>query len=713
MLKIQNLKLPEKWIWLDKDIYPECQQNHYSGLMPDLNNNYAVAEFKKTYTFKKEIKHISMRFSGDTAFEIYLNGEIIATGPSPVGGDFLGNDKPRSKHYSNEITIAANCNSLDFFVRVKMGPVGIYEYSKGQGGFSLSAIVTFCDNDKQKITADNTWIARKNGAYTKPYEFDGRISPDEWTNAQEITDIWDTDCIYLPQLERKIITPKTDGFTVKAKSTEEFTVEFDKIYAAIMQLCVKTAGNIKIEATGYETEIDSRSKTETLYFSKYGKYTGLQVHSIGALKIKVTNDSDSDALVTPEIITVNYPAPYCAKTVTSDKDLNAVLDVCSHTLKICRQHIHLDSPCHYEPLACTGDYYIESLMTAFSYGDMRLAEFDILRTAELLRSNNGRMFHTTYSLIWVLMLYDVYMFTANTQLLEECKDALIILLERFKTYIGENNIIEYPPYYMFIDWLYIDGISLHHPPKALGQTCLNMFYFGALEKAAEIFDILSDTEKAEECRNDADSLKNAVNEILFDKDRLMYFEGLTTPTPEHLLRSEMPQNTNKRYYMKHANILAAYFGICDKEMCRNLIHRIMSNEIPGIYQAYFAHYLMEAVYRNGLRDDYTLKIAEMWKPHVKDCPKGLTEGFYPPEPTYSFDHSHAWGGTPLYSVPLALSGFKMIKPGFEEISLSPALLGLAKAVIEIPTPYGNITVSLEKNKETVYNIPEQIKCKRG
>ena len=30
--------------------------------------------------------------------------------------------------------------------------------------------------------------------------------------------------------------------------------------------------------------------------------------------------------------------------------------------------------------------------------------------------------------------------------------------------------------YMFVDWIEIDGLSLHHPPKALGQTCLNLFY---------------------------------------------------------------------------------------------------------------------------------------------------------------------------------------------------------------------------------------------
>ena len=151
-------------------------------------------------------------------------------------------------------------------------------------------------------------------------------------------------------------------------------------------------------------------------------------------------------------------------TLTSDDALNQVLDTCRHTLKYCRQTLHLDSPKHCEPLACTGDYYIETLMTAFSFGDMSLAKFDVQRTAELLRNNHGRMFHTTYSLIWVRMLLDVYKFTGDKTLLTECEDALIMLLNRFSGYVGDNGLIETPPDYMFVDWIYIDGISMHHPP---------------------------------------------------------------------------------------------------------------------------------------------------------------------------------------------------------------------------------------------------------
>ena len=134
----------------------------------------------------------------------------------------------------------------------------------------------------------------------------------------------------------------------------------------------------------------------------------------------------------------------------------------------------------------------------------------------------------------------------------------------------------------------------------------------------------------------------------------------------------------------------------------------MSDEITGEYQAYFAHYLFEALCRNGLRDEYTLTVAEKWKQPVKDCSKGLAEGFIPPEPTYSFDHSHAWGGTPLYSVPQALTGLEIIEAGYEKIKINPSLIGLEKAVVEIPTPYGIITASQQKGGEVQLQIPAEI-----
>lgn len=698
----------EKWIWLDEKKYPEYQTTIYSGCLPNKEDgNYTVAEFMKEYSFESEVVEAELRFSGDTEFQMFLNGELLATGPINVGGDFLFNESPRSKHYSSELRVCPNSNKLNLFARVKMMPVGINEYSRGKGGFMLWAKLRFKDGRIRYITTDDTWLAKRNHGYIKDCHYDQSLDTDDFSFAVEVSNIWHTETAPIKTRSEEIIMPISgDRIVLAPGEKKEVSLAFDKIYAGFVAVRVNCEGLVDVKLDCIETE--EPVCTYQLKFVKNGDFRGLQLRSIGAYMAHIENHSTQPAEVEVYMIGTNYPVYVDANTYTSDEDLNLVLEVCKHTLKYCRQMIHLDSPLHSEPLACTGDYYVESLMTAMSYGDMSLAEFDVIRTAELLRMHNGRMFHTSYSLIWVLMLWDVYEITGNKELLTECQDALSILLERFESYIGENGLIETPPDYMFVDWIYIDEISLHHPPKSLGQTCLCAFYYGALKAAEKIFTELAESAESEHCAQKAEGIKMAINELLYDKEKGLYFEGLNTPTPEYLLGENMPQNTEKRYYLPHSNILCANFGVCEEELGRILIKKVMEDKEWGNCQPYFKHFLLEAVYRLGLCEEYTLSILEDWKEPIKSCPKGLVEGFFAPDPAYSFDHSHAWGGTPLYSLPKAMLGLKILEPGYKKICLEPKLLGLEMAHIEVPTPYGLMVFEMEKGKEMKAEVPAEI-----
>ena len=696
----------EQWIWLPKDIYKNEQTTVYSGFNKDKADNYTVAEFKRTYTFSQKVVRASLQFSGDTAFQLFCNDSIVATGPACVGGDFLGNETVRDNFYSFETTICPENTEFYFFARVQMFPYHICEYSKGHGGFMLSALLTFEDGSEMAVHTDETWLARKNGGYNAPKSFDGRIKPDKFTNAEITPNIWNTITAQIPVREETELCPENSSILLTPREEKRVILELDKIWGGFIKVEAETQGELHAEILC--RELEEKSSQEILIFSENQSYRGFCMHSAGNIEVTAKNLTAQSAKLKVSFIKTHYPIYEEADTITSDEELNEVLKTCKHTLKICRQTHHLDSPKHCEPLACTGDYDIESLMTPFSFGDMRLAEFDLLRTAVMLERENGRMFHTTYSLIWVKMLYDVYMLTGNKTLLMKCERALELLLNRFETYLGENGLIENPPDYMFVDWIYIDGLSMHHPPKALGQSCLNMFYFGALENAAKIYIELGDPHSAEKCRKRKETLRSAINSLLFDGEKGCYFEGLNTPTKPELLGKWMPQNVEKRYCLKHSNILAAYFGVCDDDTGRILIDKVMSDDIAGDCQPYFMHYLLEAVYRLGLREKYTLEICNRWKEPVLNCRKGLVEGFVAPEPTYRFDHSHAWGGTPLYSLPKALMGLKIAKPGMQEITLSPSLLGLNHARVELLTPYGKVVCEMKEGKKPSVTHPSQI-----
>ncbi len=619
---------------------------------------------------------------------------------------------PLSNYYATEMTLTKDHfpglaeGRLYFNAQVRMTPTRLFDQSKGHGGFFLTAMVQYEDGTEDILLTNETWKIQRITSYIGDGKFDNSYTQEEPVFAERIDNIWNCETSEIPPCVEELLSG-TD-LVIPAGSEQTVEIPFDKINAGYLAAKVSFANASDQNRLSVEVlcrELEDEDIREQYLFVKDDYYRGMEMLSVGNLLVHIKNDGLEDARLRLEYIISYYPVYVSAETKTSDEDLNLIVDVCKHTLKQCRQTIHLDGPRHCEPLACTGDYYIEALMTAFTFGDQSLSAFDVRRTAELLRNRHGRIFHTTYSLIWVQMLWDVYCLTGERKLLTDCEDALILLFKRFDTYMGENGIIETPPDYMFIDWLIPDGINLHHPPKALGQTCLNMFYYGALKTAAKIYFELGKEAMANKQLCKMKALHTAIYEHLYDADKELFFEGLNTPTPEELLSNYMPQNVDKRYYRKHANILAAYFGFFEKEACQKLLHRIIPDDALGNVQPYFCHFLLEAIYRNDLRDTYTLAILEEWKAPVKECSKGIVEGFYKPVETYAFDHSHAWAGTPAYALPLALSGLSILEPGFKRISLNPSLLGLKEAHVQIPTPFGMIELMLKEGEEPQVLIP--------
>jgi hypothetical protein len=164
-----------------------------------------------------------------------------------------------------------------------------------------------------------------------------------------------------------------------------------------------------------------------------------------------------------------------------------------------------------------------------------------------------------------------------------------------------------------------------------------------------------------------------------------------------------------RYYKTYIPfmfiVLAALFGVYPDPAA--LLCRTLDDHELGYYQPYFAHFVLEAVRRCGLCDRYTRPILEDWKEPIRTCPKGLPEGFYP-QSDYPFDHSHGWGGTPLYTLPMALSGLEILEPGMSRIRLRPTLLGLDSATVEIPFPAGMLRIEMKQGKDPVLTLPDGV-----
>ena len=717
----------DKWIWLDTELYPEYQATNLTPFSKPIDN-YAVAEFSRKYVFKSEPVSMRLRFSADTVARLYVNGESAVNGPVSVGGDFLDNRPdltPYWQWYASELTVIfgegeddraggviylpGRGKELEFYTRVQLMPTSFCDFSKGHGGLLVLAGVTLADGTVEEISTDESWLCRRLTAALSPELYDESKAEDlPLTHAVVTEDIWQAKTALIPTRVENLIYPDGGKDIKIAPNTEaEIPLHLARIYAGYLSVDLRSKGEVEVLVSIHELPDDTSSTCEKMTFVGSTRYTGLRIHSAGSLYVKVRNCTDSPCELDVGLVETYLPSSRDAMTVTSDTELNEILANCKHSLKYCRQYIHLDSPKHLEPLACTGDYYIETMMSTFSYADMSLAKLDCYRTAELILGN-GRMFHTTYSLIWVRMLWDVYMMSGDISVLGECRGALDALLSMFDGYFDDGGIIDNPHDYMFVDWIYIDGYTLHHPPKALGQSVLNMYYYGALDSAEKIYSALGDSDAEDTTRVKKNALKTAINERLYDKERGLYFEGENTPTPRELIGEWQPENTEKRYYRINANALAATFGVADKDRARRILVELLSDEEFSDYQPYFAHFVLEAIFRNDLTDELTVSVIDRWREQHRICPKGLAEGFLPPEPTYSFDHSHAWGGTPLYSLPRALIGLEILEPGMTKLRLSPRLLGLEWARVELPTPKGMVTVEQRRGEAPSIAAPADI-----
>ena len=696
------MKENTKFIWLDSAIYPEYQKN-----------KFCMVEFKRELYSQFPIE---IEICAHSRYLLYVNGEYVGRGPASVGGDFFLQGEIKEPYFDR---YTLDCKGkIEIKVIVTSQPTVLTEYDFG--AFGLWAFVK--SQEKVILETDESWQARLLPERVDILFTDYTQGICDYHNARYIDKQFNLLPSKIPQLaERKILPQNFDKIQVDGGKSLQACLYFDKIYSAYPHISVKCDGKGTINMTSSENGIGGKIE-ETIVTDKSTHHFSTRMRSIGQIEIEIINEGNAPAIIDELYIDyVSYPVYEEGKFQSSDGLINKIYDLCMHTLKICRQTIHLDSPTHQEHLACTGDYFIQSLIEYTSLNDGSLASFDIERTSNLLKIQNGRMFHTTYSLIYPWWVYEHYMHTGDKNVID--LDAIKLLLARFDTFISkENGLVEYAPDYMFVDWVVarcdrdefmdggnmmshgkMEGFSLHHPPKALGQSVLCMFYYNALLKIASLFEIKNDAKSAKECLKKAENIKSAINNHLYDKEKGLYVGGLNT---DNLVAENqwLPKNTKTVYYLKQANTLAVLFGIAPTGTEKQILQYVVKDLNKFEMQPYFYHFLLNALYEQGMFEKEGLALVRRYESLLNKCDKGLSEAWE----NMNCDYSHAWGATPAYTLKRAISGIEILEPSYKKIRLNPQLFDLDFADLEITTPYGTIEIPLKKGEDVSIKAPNEI-----
>ena len=687
------------WIWIREN---------------DKNPPFEMVEFKREYNLQDSVV---LRICADTRYALYVNGRLLGRGPSSPGGDYVYEKLTYS--YFDEYTIN-DTGKVEIKVLVASCPTVMNEYTFGYPGLYVELL-----KDNEIIgKSDTSWKCRVLSERIDALKSDYTKEENIYTSSCYIPNVHKLLPSMIEHLAEEKIKPSDfSKITVSKGETATFAFDFDKIYSAFTGISIKCNGKAKVTIETCELDNIGYIKEE-IVTNKPIIHTSHRMNSIGEARLTIENMSDDVCIIDDfHIIYSHYPVKNEAPFICSDEIINKIYDTCMHTLKICRQNTHLDSPTHQEPLACTGDYYIQALMEYLNIYDPTLTEFDIFRTLQILEHQKGKMFHTSYSLMVPMWLYDYYMYTGDKNLLKMSKKALKCLFSCFEKYVDcQNGLIEYAPNYMFVDWIVmkdapdpygdardmmshgkIDGFSLHHPPKALGQGVLCMLYYQALVCASKLYLLLNNKKTAEECLKKAQNIKKAINKHLYDKEAKLYLGGLNTPN-KIKENQWLPENVERKFYLKQANVLAVLFDIAPKCQRKAILDYVVNDLRKEEMQPYFYHFLLEAVYKEGLFSKYGLKIIRTYESLINKTEKGLCEAWE----YINCDCSHAWGGAPAYILKKALAGFEMIEPRYKKVRLNPRLYDLNFADFAISTPYGNIEISIKKGEKPVIQAPDQI-----
>ena len=384
-----------------------------------------------------------------------------------------------------------------------------------------------------------------------------------------------------------------------------------------------------------------------------------------------------------------YPLREKAKFRSDDRHLDKIWATAWRTLRNSSTEIFIDP--YYEQLQYVGDSRIESMVSIYVSGDDRLMRkaiqsFDASRLPNGLTQSRFPSYIVqvipTYSLLWVDMIHDYYMYRDDPKFIEQFLPGIETVLGWFERKTDHTGLLTGLEWWNFTDWT--EGFQNGIPPGADDGYSANVSlqFVYALQNAAEIFEHFHQTDKAEKYRQMADRIKYNVRVRCYDISKK--------------LLAERPE---KDVFSQHTNVFAILTDAIPQKDQPALMERLLApkdnfGKPIDIIKAsiYFQFYVNRALQKTGKADKYLNRL-QQWD-NMLDM--GMTT-FGETDDAPRSD-CHAWSSTPCFEFLHTVAGIQPAAPGFKKVRIEPALGKLKRIKTIFPHPAGDIMVSLKKKR---------------
>ncbi len=495
-------------------------------------------------------------------------------------------------------------------------------------------------------------------------------------------------------------------------------------------------------------------------------YIARKLRGFRYLSVSVVGNTSDVTIKDIHLVETRYPTEDGDFTC-SDERLNTIYKMATRTTQVCMLDLYCDCP-GYEQNPWTGDARCTGQVNLFNLGAFEFDEQYLKLIANsideglwrLYRTRNPRYINKLYlpcacfptypdgcipvwSMMWLLQVHDHYEVTGDKKCLAELFPAVKETLARCERMTDDRGLFDMQGAWNLIEWA-------NNDLDFYGEvTANNVMLSYCYKKAAEMAEVLGESELVDRYFATAASIREAVNRYCWDEEKRAYVD---TARDEYTYRRylaymaerEMPTVSYEEYLSNarigvQSNTMALLYDCVPEDRHDDAIRFLLDNMESGLYvdgtpanrthgapseaeapngyvhigSPFFMYFALKTLYKYGYADLALKAQRRDWGAILDSGVKTCYETFRT-KTTWPRSAAHAWSASPAIFFKTEVLGIKAVKPGYEEFTIDPKASDLTYAKGSVPTPYGNITVRWTKNEDGSLQIlctaPKE--CKR-
>lgn len=413
------------------------------------------------------------------------------------------------------------------------------------------------------------------------------------------------------------------------------------------------------------------------------------------LKITLNEKGSTIDLRNIAAVSLERPWEYRGNFHCSDPLLNDIWQIGARTVHLCCQDHILDG-IKRDRLAWMGDIHPQIGVLAAVFGKVDIVKESLDYLCKLYPANTWMNNIPSYSLWWVITLWEWYYYTGDKAFLESNSTYLQALTERFSEMVNSDGILDLGEERYFLEWACAgDEMAISE-----GTYALMIWAMNDTKKIAEVLGLHELAVKSSEISAKlAKREQKPLNSKQVNSLRVLAGVADTVETNNNFLSQNMCDGISPWFalYILRAKAMAG-----DHQGCLKLIRDYWGGMLQLGATSFWEHFQIDWLENAGRIDE--IVPAGKKDVHVEcgdHCFKGLRHSL-----------CHGWAGNPTAWLSEHVLGIKIIEPGCRTIRLEPKLGDLTEVEGAFPTPMGLLKVrhhvNSDGNIKSEYEAPEGV-----